>query len=211
MALATAGWGIAALALAWGLVLRRRLALVACAAHELRGPAAAFSLAVASLRREPGGIRRARTLEAQLERMRAGLADLDAARCGRRVVPRPVVLPLERLVRSAAAGRGLRIRWRAGSALVRADRGRLAQLLCNLVDNAVEHGSGPVDVTARRSAGGVVIEVRNPGLGATGRRPAAGAGWASRRAAAADSGALLAVERRGDGTIATVELPLAEQ
>ena len=209
MALPLAALGIAALALAWALALRRRLELVATAAHELRGPAAAFSLAVASLRREPGGIRRARILEAQLERMRAGLADLDAARCGRRVAPHPVVLPVERLVRSAAAGRGLRVRWLAGRALVRSDRARLAQLICNLVDNAAEHGSGPVDVVAQRSPRGVRIQVRNPG---TGSAPASGRGRGLGIAAraAADIGATLAVESADGATTATVELPLAE-
>jgi signal transduction histidine kinase len=209
-ALCAAGWVVAALAVVRALVLRRRLELVANAAHELRGAAAALSLAVASLRREPGGIRRARALEAQLERMRAGLADLEAARRGRRAVARPVVLPVERLVRSAAAGRGLRVRWQAGAALVRADRGRLAQLICNLVDNAVEHGSGTVDLTARRSPRGVLIELTNPaGTGAS-RAPGRGRGLGIAARAAADAGGTLAVDSNEDGTIAAVELPLAE-
>ena len=84
--------------------LRRRLELVAEAAHELRGPVAAFAYAVAWLRREPGGVRRALRFEAELARMRAGLSDLDAARAGRRAPARPETVALERLVNGAADG-----------------------------------------------------------------------------------------------------------
>ena len=140
--------------------LRAQLELVAEALHELRGSATTISLAVASLRREPGGIRRVLAFETELERLGAGLADLEAARSGRRAPRSDSVLPVERLLRASAAcwrpaaradGRPLRLRWEGPPALVRADRRRLSQAISNLVANAVEHGSGPIEVRGRRA------------------------------------------------------------
>lgn len=167
---AAAGWAGVGCSLIVTARLRRRLELVARASHELRGPAAALWLAVAALRREPGGARRALALEVQLERMRAGLDDLEAARAGRRAAARPAVVGLERVVRRAAAGwapvargsgRRLAFRWEGAPVAVRADRGRLAQALGNLVANAVEHGSGPVELRGGRTGESVRVEVRD--------------------------------------------------
>ncbi len=55
--------------------------------------------------------------------------------------------------------------------MVRADRGRLAQVVGNLVDNAAEHGGGELEVTARRTPTGTRLELRNP-PGASGPRRA---------------------------------------
>ncbi|MEX2023872.1 MAG: hypothetical protein WD993_02200, partial [Thermoleophilaceae bacterium] len=168
--IAAGGWALAAVLAAVALRMRRRLDLVADATHELRGPASALTFAVASLRREAGGSRRALALESELERLRAGLDDLDAARTGRRAAGRPQAVSLEQAVRGAAAGwaagadaggRALSMRWDAGRVLVRADRGRLAQALGNLLSNAVEHGTGPIEVrTVRIDRQAVRIEVR---------------------------------------------------
>ena len=83
-------WGVA-LASEWlggagrraCLVLRRRMAHVADAEHELRGAATAISLA-ASGSRSPRAAHHAAALRAQLDRMVAALADLAEARDGRR-------------------------------------------------------------------------------------------------------------------------------
>jgi signal transduction histidine kinase len=220
-----AGWATAALLAIAVVRLRRRLELVAQAAHELRGPVAALSFGVASLRREPGGPRRALRLESELERMRAGLADLDAARAGRRAAGRPRTVPLERVLAGAAAGwrpvaagsgRRMRVRWDAGQALVRADRGRLAQALGNLLANAVEHGSGPIEIHAvRKAPRSVRVEVRNGGEAvAPGRRrlppPDRGRGLHIAGRAVRDAGGKLELHRHGGRTTAAVELPLAE-
>lgn len=204
--------------------LRRRLELVARASHELRGPAAALSLSVAVLRREPGGIRRALVLEAQLDRMFAGLDDLDAARAGQRAAARPAVLPLERVVRGAAAGwapvagssgRRLRFKWEGAPVAVRADRGRLAQALGNLVANAVEHGSGTVELRGGRAGGRVRVEIHDGGAGAARSEPAVGRadrgrGLAIATEAVEEAGGTLTLERGEDGTTAAIELPVAE-
>ena len=205
---AVAGWLLAA-ALACACVrLRRRLELVALAEHELRGPATAIGLAAAALRREPGGLRRALAFESELERMKAGLEDLAAARAGRRSPPRPVALPLERLLRGATAGwrpagRPMRFHWHAGAAVVRADRRRLAQAFSNLLANAVEHGSGRVEVRGSRAGERVRVEISDEGP--RGR----GLGIAAR--AVEEAGGVLEVESAADGTTVAVELPLVER
>jgi len=221
---ALAGWCLAGvLGLLW-LRLRRRLELVARAEHELRGPAGAIGLAAAALRREPGGLRRALAVEAQLDRMRAGLADLEAARTGRRAPARPRTLALERVLRTTAAGwrpaaqsagRRLRMRWDGAPAVVRADPERLAQALGNLVANAVEHGSGPVELRGRAEGERAVVEVRDAGPGdgpGEHRRARAdrGRGLAIAARAAEEAGGRITIERDEGGTTAAVELPLRE-
>ena len=202
--------------------LRRRLELAARAAHELRGAAMVLGLAAAALRREPGGLRLARAFESQLDRLATAIADLDAARSGRRARPRPAALPLERVVRSTAAGwapaarsahRRLRFRWDGPPAVVSADRGRLAQVLGNLVSNAIEHGSGPVEVSGRREGHLAVVEVRDGGPARRADKaagPDRGRGLRIAGDAVEEAGGTLKLERTSEGTVAAVELPLTE-
>jgi signal transduction histidine kinase len=224
---AIVGWLVAGgMALAV-LVLRRRLELVADAAHELRGPVVAFAYAVAWLRREPGGLRRALRLEAELERMRTGLADLDAARQGERRPARTRTVALEPVIDRAAAGwraavagadRGVTVRWEAGAARVSADRPRLSQAFGNLLANAVEHGSGPIEIHAvRRDSRAVRIEVRDgdpaalPGRGSGVSRGGRGRGLGIAERAIREAGGSFALDRRRTATVATVDLPLVEE
>ena len=184
------GWALAAVLLVAVVRLRRRLELVARAEHELRGPLTAFGLVLARAD--------APALEAELERAKAALADLTAARRGRRASARPRAVDLQRLVRSSSAAWGARVDWRAGPARVIADEGRLAQALGNLVANAAEHGGGPVTVSAMRSGTRVSVRVANPERGR---------GLSIARAAADDAGARLSLERSGGEFGATLELP----
>lgn len=214
--------------------LRRRLEHAACAEHELRGPLAAIDLAVEQVRRGRSGPELAATLESQLDRSRAGLADMAAARTGRRPTDAPSAVPLERVARSIAsawrpvaerAGGRLRVDWQAGPVTIAADRGRLAQALGNLLSNAIEHGGGEVRVRGRRVAGGVRIEVANstreartlsdpPSAGLeceSGGRAAAGRGRGLGIAARAarESGGTLEISSGADsGVTAALELPL---
>ena len=107
--LACAGWVLAALL---GRSLRRRLALVADAEHELRGATTAIGLAAERISRSGAGAALSALVRLQLDRMEAGLADLGAARRARGA---PGVDP-------------------------ELDAGRLAQVLGNLIANATEHG-----------------------------------------------------------------------
>jgi signal transduction histidine kinase len=220
--------------LAVGLValraLRRRLEFVARAEHELRGPATALALACERMRRDAAAARHAVVLEAQLERLRAGLEDLAAARHGRRAAGGPVSpVELDPFVRAAvepwrAALRRCSLDWRAGAATALADRGRLAQALGNLLANSAEHGTGELDVRARRVPGGIRLEFRNGNRqlarpaheeeGGAGERGALAAGRSDRgqgvaiaSQAARDLGGRLLVDVQPAGTLAVLELP----
>lgn len=206
--LAVGGWTLAALLGGRVLELRRRLELVARAEHELRGPAAILLLAVEHMRRKPAGRLLARPLETELERLRAGLADLTAARTGKRRNGRARPGELEPLVRSEleawrpalwAAGRPVRFDWRVGRAAVRADRGRVAQALGNVVANAAEHGEGPIELRAERNGKAVRVEVRN--------RRGRGRGLEIAADAARDVGGTLHVCSDGDEVVTALELP----
>jgi signal transduction histidine kinase len=191
---ALSGW---ALALALFVALQRRLELVARAEHELRGPVTVLGLAAERL-----GPRDAAMLDVELHRLRSGLADLAAARRGRRASARPAHVGLETAARGALAlgvrGRRAVVDWRAGPTPIRADPGRLAQALGNLVANAAEHGEGPVELSGRRTPSGVRVEVRNRK-----RR-----GLAIAADAARDSGGELRFEEGHDSARAVLELPV---
>lgn len=225
--LAAAGWGVAAALAVWALCLHRRLELVARAEHELRGPVTALSLGAEALKGGAGATRAA-AIEGQVDRLRIALADLAAARRGRRAPEEPARLPLEPAVAAAAAGwrnvarragGDVRLDWRAQTATVRADRGRLAQALGNLLANAVEHGGGHVDVSAARAPGAVRLEVRDggPGFAARGgralrrrRRVGRGRGLTIAERAVRDAGGRLTILRGGHGATVAIELPLAD-
>jgi signal transduction histidine kinase len=215
--------------LAVGLValwaLRRRLRLVARAEHELRGPATALALACDRIRRDPAAASHAVVLEAQLERLRAGLEDLAAARRGRRGAGGPVSpVELGPFVRAAlepwrAGLRRCSLDWSAGPATALTDRGRLAQALGNLFANSAEHGAGELDVRARRMPGGIRLEFRNRNrpparaapeaqrAAAAAEGPGRGNGVAIASQAARDLGGRLLVDVQAGGTLAVLELP----
>jgi signal transduction histidine kinase len=202
-ALAVCGW---ALALALLVLMRRRLELVARAEHELLGPVTVIGLAAERL-----GPREAAGLDVELHRLRMALADLSAARRGRRAAPRPAPLRLEHAARGAlegwrealgARGRRATVDWQAGPTPIRADPGRLAQALGNLVANAAWHGSGPVELRGRRTPGGVRVEVRNRTKGRRGLEIA--------KAAARDNGGELRFEAGDEDAVAALDLPVAE-
>ena len=178
-----------------------RLRLVAEAEHELRGPLQTIALAVDGHRRE---------LQPELERARVALADLAAARAGQRAGAGAELIRLDRLVWRAAAASDLAARraggrvqldWPVGPVEVRADRGRVAQALNNLLANAIEHGGADVRVSGRRTRRGVRVEVRDSGRGH-------GLGVAAK--AVRDCGGSLTAARAGGGTAFASELPVAD-
>jgi C4-dicarboxylate-specific signal transduction histidine kinase len=183
-AAACAGWGVAVALL---LSLRRRLALVADAEHELRGAAAAIGLAAERVARTGATAAFASLVRLQLDRMGGGLADLATARAARTAL---------------AADPSL-------------DAGRLAQVLGNLIANATEHGIGPVDVRASRPAEAVRIEIRNRNRprelddAAAARPPGRGRGLAIAERAARELGGRLSVSSHAGETRAALELPAA--
>lgn len=169
---AVAGWGLVVCLALQTARLAHRLELVAEADHELRGPVSALSLAVESLGRRPELSRRAQALDTHLDRLRLGLADLAAARSGRRAAPRCTDVSLEGLARAAAeawqpaarrSGGEIQVDWRAGKVAVQADRARLSQAFGNVLANAVEHGGGRVQLRAERVGARVRIAVCDEG------------------------------------------------
>jgi signal transduction histidine kinase len=172
-------WAVAVAAVAFAALawreLRRGRELVARACHELRGPLAAAHLALHASGRH-GDVAGARLAAIEVELRRAGLAldDLAAARAGRRVPDREEILDVGELLASQAAtweavapvfGCELRLTTVPPDALVRGDRIRLAQAVGNLLANALEHGSGMVELGARLVGGRVRIEVCDEGAG----------------------------------------------
>jgi signal transduction histidine kinase len=219
IAIAMAGWLIALLAGARVIVLGRRLELVAMAEHELRGPLGALGLAAEACAHRPSR-RTAAALDAQLDRARLGLADLAAARTGRRAPPSAAPLEARMVAARATAGwraTGARVRfdWHAGRAIVRADAARLSQALGNLLANAIEHGGGEVELRGVRSGDRVRIELTDtgPGFQATPRRDRAsgrGRGLAIATRAVEEAGGTLQIASGEGGSTVAVELPLAD-
>lgn len=151
---------------------------IAVLGHDLRNPIAAVDAGVALLSRRPADARTAGILGQMRQSCRrmASLVDdiLDFARGrlggGIAVRQQEVALdgPLREVVeelRSAHPSRDIRaeIDLRAP---VRCDPRRIAQLLSNLLANALVHGAQdrPVRVTARGAAGGLTLAVANEGV-----------------------------------------------
>jgi two-component system sensor histidine kinase MtrB len=170
---------------------------IARAEHELRGATSALSLACEAIRRNPAARHHAAVIDAQLDRLRAGLADLDGAREGHIAAPESEVVELSSLVRAASQPwRQTSFEWEGGPVTAEIDRRRLAKALGNVLANAAEHGSGDIRVTGRAHNGGVRLQVRNRGRGL---RIAS--------AAAEEMGGRLSFEVDGDTAVATLDLP----
>lgn len=192
---------------------RRRLELVARAEHELRGPAAALALACERMRREPRAAHHAAVLRAQLDRLEAGLSDLQRARGGRRPTRGREEVELRSAARSALAPwevepGAVAFGWLGGPAPARVDRGALAKALGNLIANAAEHGEGEIRVRGRTTRAGVRIEIRNANR-KVGAVLAADRGRGLRIAerAARELGGRVLVDRGQAETVAVLELP----
>jgi signal transduction histidine kinase len=171
---------------------------IARAEHELRGAAAALALACESLRRDPAAKEHAAVIDAQLDRLRAGLDELEAARDGGEAAPDLEPVELASLVRAASKPwKGAAFEWEGPPVRAHVDRRRLAKALGNVLANAAEHGAGDIQVTGRAENGGVRLEVRNRGRGLS---------IASQ--AAEELGGSLSFEIVDDTAVATLDLPV---
>ena len=172
--------------------------LVARAEHELRGAATALALACDALRRDPAAAEHAAMIDAQLDRLRAGLEDLEAARgvgaMGAAAAGESVEVGA--LTQATARPWGTSFEWEGGPAPANLDRRRFAKALGNVLANAATHGSGAIRVTGRAHEGGVRLQVRNRGRGLT---------IASE--AAEELGGSLSFEIVDDTAVATLDLP----
>lgn len=174
---------------------------VARAEHELRGAAPALRLVCELVRRDPAAEAHAAAIEAQLDRLRAGLADLQLAQGKSTPSAEVGSEPVELSALTSATARpweDASFEWEGPPVPARVDRRRFAKALGNVLANAAEHGSGDIRVTGRAHNGGVRLEVRNRGRGLT---------IASE--AAEELGGSLSFELVGDTAIATIDLPAA--
>ncbi len=170
--------------------------LVARAEHELRGAATALALACETLRRDPAAGGHAAMIEAQLDRLRAGLEELQVARGGRAADAGAEAVDVGALTQAAARPWATSFEWEGGPAPANLDRRRFAKALGNVLANAAKHGSGDIRVTGRAHNGGVRLQVRNRGRGLT---------IASE--AAEELGGSLSFEVVDDTAVATLDLP----
>ena len=170
--------------------------LVGRAEHELRGAAAALALACETLRRDPATGEQAAMIDAQLDRLRAGLEDLATARGAEARGEGEEPIEMGALTRAAARPWATSFEWEGGPAPANLDRRRFAKALGNVLANAAKHGSGDVRVTGRAHNGGIRLQVRNRGRGLT---------IASE--AAEELGGSLSFEIVDDTAVATLDLP----
>jgi two-component system sensor histidine kinase ChvG len=170
------------------IALRQRIdateAFAADVAHELKNPLASLRSAVDTLENVEAAELRARLLEvirndvARLDRLISDISDasrLDAELSRTRFGPVDAAELASGLVnayRTAGLPPGLGIRFSAGDgssgpALVRGDAGRLAQVLQNLIDNAVSFSppGGEVSVRVDARDGKVSLSVADQGPG----------------------------------------------
>jgi signal transduction histidine kinase len=228
-----AGWplalSMAATVAAQGLRAGRRRVALNRALHELRRPLQALALASAP-----------RLLAASAADDPVELAAAALDRLDREINGDPAAAPWGlvecRALLGSAVGRwqerariegcSLELRWNAGHAAVDGDRFALAQALDNLIVNAIEHGGCSIVVAARLRSGRLRIAVADSGRASRSHslreRPAGaiarlsgrrrhGHGLAVvRRIASAHEGRF-ALRRSERGSLAVLELPLAEE
>jgi signal transduction histidine kinase len=157
-------------------LVQRERQLVGDVSHQLRSRLTALQLRLEPLTVHPDDevADESKAAQEQADRLAEALDELlAAARAAREVGAEPVDLPTQlpqmaqewrELLRSE--GRNLRTRV-ADGLMARATPGRLREVIGVLLDNALRHGSGTVNLVARRgdAEGTVVVEVSDTGSG----------------------------------------------
>ncbi len=206
--------------------------MAAMVAHEIRNPIGIIRGAVDLVRERSSGVLGPKDREAladvvgEVERLRRLTQDfLDLSRD-----PALVTGPEDLGAIAAEAARGLArtypdvaVRVEVGPLSVNADRGRLQQVLSNLLLNSAQAGARTVELRAEATGRMARLEVRDDGPGidpslrgrlfdvfATGRPDGTGLGLAlSRRIVERHGGALALVSNGAAGAVFELRLPLA--
>ena len=161
---------------------RRKTEFLATLAHELRNPLAPISNGLQLLRGDAGDAPAKERLRTMMERQLRHLVRLvddllDIARISSgKVELKKERVELEAVVGSAvessmplltSSGHELDVRIVDPGVQVIADSTRLAQVVSNLLNNAVKYtpNGGRIELVARREAGAVVISVTDSGIG----------------------------------------------
>ncbi|MFB4294471.1 DUF4153 domain-containing protein [Nonomuraea sp. ATR24] len=160
-----------------GEVDRQRRELVANVSHELRTPITGLRAVLENVvdgvsTPDPVTMRTALAQTERLGRLVAQLLDLSRFDSGSRLIEPEVVelapLAEQAVLEASLAREDVRLRAAVPAGLaVSADPDLLAQVLANLLDNAVRHSpsGGSVTVTASASAAGVTLSVADQGPG----------------------------------------------
>ncbi|MDX6538630.1 MAG: hypothetical protein QOI71_240 [Gaiellales bacterium] len=157
----------------------RERRFVADASHELRAPLALVQSELEVTLSGPRRLAPYRRALQEAEREVAGLAQLandllllaraDEGRLPlrrERIDTRTILDALARRFarRAGAAGRVIRVA-QADAGVVEGDRLRLEQALANLIENALRHGHGDIELSARAASGAIELTVRDCGSG----------------------------------------------
>ena len=214
---------------------RVRAALLAAVSHDVRTPLAALKVAVSTLR-TPGvtwvdGDRDEllTTIEDATDRLTgivADLLDMTRLESGGVTLALEDVAVEDLLARAAVDEARVTVEVPDGLPVVRVDVGLTDRVLANLVSNALRHGGGAVELTARQVGHGVEVAVvdHGPGvpddlkdrmfapferLGASGRGDGVGLGLpVAQGLAEAEGATVTAVDTPGGGLTMVVTLPL---
>jgi PAS domain S-box-containing protein len=153
---------------------------LATLSHELRNPLGAIANAVAALERRGGAEEAAGRLRGiihrqthHLTRLVDDLLDVARATAGKIVLNRQPIDLSEvaggcvRTLREGGRARRHRVTFRAESVVVSADPTRLAQVITNMLDNAVKFtpSGGTVDVDVLREGQEAIVRVSDTGVG----------------------------------------------
>lgn len=145
--------------------------------HDLRGPLNAITMATFVLLKSDGrlseaqrqGVVRVQAAATRIKHLVDGLLDFTRARFGMGFPIHPTPVDMGEIcarivdeVRTAHPDRVVQLA-RAGNLLGSWDPERVAQVISNLVGNAVEHGEDPIAVEASDAAETVLVSVSNHG------------------------------------------------
>jgi signal transduction histidine kinase len=160
-----------------GTMVERERRFSANASHQLRTPLTALRLRLENAAAEPGGLtaevvaealESADALERTIEELLRLARDGDGPRHVRD--PQPIDAVIQDAERRwspqlATTGRAMRIRIDPDLPLVDCSTSAIEQILDVLLDNALKHGQGPVEVLVRDSGTALALAVRDSGDG----------------------------------------------